>query len=160
LLNFTIITTDKKLPAASTSTPESGKDLADPAVTYDRGGRRRLPDRRRFTHLPHFPERRSLRFRRSDFDRRQRLDGTSPTGFERRRIVESTRRQWISRNPKYVRHRQFVPENETAYRAIAITYMQSAQRFASGKLYVTAIDVWGTPTCDACPIRLQLKISA
>jgi hypothetical protein len=83
----TIITTDKKLPAESASTAESGRDLADPAATYDHGGRRRLPDRRRFTHLPHFPERRSLRFRRSDFERRKRLHGTSPTGFERRRSV-------------------------------------------------------------------------
>ena len=74
-------------------------------------------------------------------------------------LLGSTRK-WISRKQTHGSHHQFDPENETAYRAIAITYMQSAQRFASGKLYVTAIDVWGTPTCDACPIRLQLKISA
>jgi hypothetical protein len=82
----TNITTDKKLPTPSASTSEFGKDLPDRAATHDHGGRRRLPDRRRFTHLAHFPERRSLRFRRGDFDRRQRLRGTSPTGFERREV--------------------------------------------------------------------------
>ena len=83
----TITTTDKKLPAASASTFEFGKDLADRAGTYDHGRRRRLPNQRRFLCLPHFPERISPRFQRSDFDRRQRSHGTGPNGFERRRIV-------------------------------------------------------------------------
>jgi hypothetical protein len=83
----TSITTGKKLLAASASTSDFGKNLADRAVRFDHGGRRRLPDRRRFTHLPHFPERRALRFRRSDVDRRQNLQSKSPTGHERRRIV-------------------------------------------------------------------------
>ena len=44
----TIITTDKKLSVASASTSEFGKDLADPKVRFDHGGRRRLPDRLRW----------------------------------------------------------------------------------------------------------------
>jgi hypothetical protein len=81
------ITTHSQPAKASVSRPDFGNELPEPALTYDNGGRRRLADRRQFTHLPHFPERRSLRFRRSDVDRRQNLHGTSPTGFERRRMV-------------------------------------------------------------------------
>ena len=39
----------------------------------DNGGRRRLADRRSYTHRNHFPERRGTRYRRSASDRRDRL---------------------------------------------------------------------------------------
>jgi len=37
----------------------------------DNGGRRLKTDRRKYTNFDHFPERRTLRFRRSDLDRRK-----------------------------------------------------------------------------------------
>jgi hypothetical protein len=80
--------TDSGPPPASVLRSDLGNDLPE-HVTYDKGGRRRMPDRRRFTHLPHFPERRAIRFRRSDLERRQNLQGLSPTGFERRQIFGS-----------------------------------------------------------------------
>jgi len=43
---------------------------ADSDNSSDRGGRRRLADRRQFTSSDHFPERRNLRHRRSGNDRR------------------------------------------------------------------------------------------
>jgi hypothetical protein len=50
----------------------------------DNGGRRLLIDRRKCTSFDHFPERRTLRFRRSDFDRRKPSSGNSWMGIERR----------------------------------------------------------------------------
>jgi hypothetical protein len=50
----------------------------------DNGGRRFLIDRRKCTEFDHFPERRTLRFRRSDFDRRKTGSGNSWMGIERR----------------------------------------------------------------------------
>jgi hypothetical protein len=45
-------------------------DTVDIRSIKDRGGRRSLPDRRKFTSSEHFPERRHLRHRRSGSDRR------------------------------------------------------------------------------------------
>ena len=50
----------------------------------DNGGRRLKIDRRKCTNFDHFPERRALRFRRSDFDRRKPSPGNSWMGIERR----------------------------------------------------------------------------
>ena len=41
-------------------------------------------DRRRCTNFDHFPERRALRFRRSDLDRRHKRAENSRNGLERR----------------------------------------------------------------------------
>ena len=53
------------------------KNQRDPAIesadsdnSLDRGGRRRLADRRYFSSSDHFPERRNLRHRRNGNDRR------------------------------------------------------------------------------------------
>jgi len=53
--------------------------------TQDRGGRRRLPDRRQFSSSDHFPERRNLRYRRSGGDRR------TPHNFKMRKKIERRR---------------------------------------------------------------------
>lgn len=50
----------------------------------DNGGRRLLIDRRKCSDFDHFPERRTLRFRRSDFDRRKPWSENSWNGIERR----------------------------------------------------------------------------
>ena len=50
----------------------------------DNAGRRFVIDRRRYTNLDYFPERRTLRFRRSDLDRRQKQAGNIRYGIERR----------------------------------------------------------------------------
>ena len=50
----------------------------------DNGGRRFIIDRRKCTDFDYFPERRTLRFRRSDFDRRKALAENSRSGIERR----------------------------------------------------------------------------
>lgn len=50
----------------------------------DNGGRRLLIDRRKCTEFDHFPERRTLRFRRSDFDRRKAGSDDDWMGVERR----------------------------------------------------------------------------
>ena len=50
----------------------------------DNGGRRVIIDRRRCTDFDHFPERRTLRFRRSDLDRRHKRAENSRNGLERR----------------------------------------------------------------------------
>jgi len=52
----------------------------------DRGGRRRLPDRRQFSSSDHFPERRNLRHRRSGTDRRVLLNFKMRKKIERRLI--------------------------------------------------------------------------
>ena len=54
----------------------------------DRGGRRRLPDRRQFSSSKHFPERRNLRHRRSDIDRRNLQYQKVRKRIERRRIFK------------------------------------------------------------------------
>jgi hypothetical protein len=50
----------------------------------DNGGRRLIIDRRKRTNFDHFPERRTLRFRRSELDRRQGRAENSRNGIERR----------------------------------------------------------------------------
>jgi hypothetical protein len=55
----------------------------------DRGGRRRLPDRRQFSSSEHFPERRNLRHRRSGTDRRNLMYQKMRKRIERRRIFSS-----------------------------------------------------------------------
>jgi hypothetical protein len=62
------------------SESESKEDLRD------RGGRRRLPDRRQFSSSEHFPERRNLRHRRSGVDRRILLNLKKRKKIERRRV--------------------------------------------------------------------------
>jgi len=52
----------------------------------DRGGRRRLADRRQFSSSEHFPERRNLRHRRRDSDRRTLHNLKMRKKIERRRI--------------------------------------------------------------------------
>jgi hypothetical protein len=50
----------------------------------DNGGRRLIIDRRKCTDFDHFPERRTLRFRRSDFDRRKASSENSRIRIDRR----------------------------------------------------------------------------
>jgi hypothetical protein len=50
----------------------------------DNGGRRLIIDRRKCTNFDHFPERRTLRFRRGDLDRRKGWAENSRIGIERR----------------------------------------------------------------------------
>jgi hypothetical protein len=54
----------------------------------DRGGRRRLADRRQFSSSEHFPERRNLRHRRSGADRRNLQHQKKRKRIERRRIFQ------------------------------------------------------------------------
>jgi len=61
---------------------EDTKDLKD------RGGRRRLSDRRQYTSSDHFPERRNLRYRRSGSDRRILYNLKMRKKIERRRIFK------------------------------------------------------------------------
>lgn len=61
------------------------KDASD---IKDRGGRRRLADRRQFSSSDHFPERRNLRHRRSDIDRRTLQNLKMRKKIERRRIFK------------------------------------------------------------------------
>ena len=50
----------------------------------DNGGRRLMIDRRKCTNFDYFPERRTLRFRRSDLDRRKEWAENSRITIERR----------------------------------------------------------------------------
>lgn len=50
----------------------------------DRGGRRRIPDRRKYSSSDHFPERRILRHRRGGSDRRNRQNLRIQRSKERR----------------------------------------------------------------------------
>jgi hypothetical protein len=61
------------------------EDKVDPK---DRGGRRTLPDRRQFSSSDHFPERRSLRYRRSGNDRRNLQNLKIRKKLERRRLFK------------------------------------------------------------------------
>jgi hypothetical protein len=63
-------------------------------VILDNGGRRRRADRRRYSPRSYFPERRALRFRRSEMDRRKnRALAVAPE--ERRLAFEAP--LWIMR---------------------------------------------------------------
>ena len=61
---------------------------ADKDNSLDRGGRRRLADRRQFSSSQHFPERRNLRHRRSGTDRRRLQHQTVRKKLERRKIFK------------------------------------------------------------------------
>ena len=61
---------------------------ADKDHSLDRGGRRRLADRRQFSSSQHFPERRNLRHRRSGTDRRRLQHQTVRKKLERREIFK------------------------------------------------------------------------
>jgi len=61
-------------------------EAQDAVNPKDRGGRRRLPDRRQFSSSEHFPERRGLRHRRNDTDRRNLQYQKIRKRIERRRI--------------------------------------------------------------------------
>ena len=63
-------------------------EAEDAVNPKDRGGRRRLPDRRHFSSSKHFPERRNLRYRRSGSDRRNLLYQKMRKRIERRRIFK------------------------------------------------------------------------
>jgi hypothetical protein len=60
-------------------------------VIMDNGGRRRMADRRRYTSRSHFPERRAMRFRRSDEDRRKNRAPAGPTDERRLSLNASFR---------------------------------------------------------------------
>ena len=58
----------------------------DAVSQKDRGGRRRLADRRQYSSSEHFPERRNMRYRRSGTDRRNLQYQKVRKRIERRRI--------------------------------------------------------------------------
>jgi len=71
------------------------KNQRDPAIesadsdnSLDRGGRRRLADRRHFSWLDHFPERRNLRHRRNGNDRRFLQNLKMRKKLERRQLFK------------------------------------------------------------------------
>jgi len=61
---------------------------ADTDNSSDRGGRRRLADRRQFSSSDHFPERRNLHHRRSGSDRRRLQNQKVRKKLERRQIFK------------------------------------------------------------------------
>ena len=67
---------------------DTGIETANKDNSIDRGGRRRLADRRQFSSSDHFPERRNLRLRRSDIDRRKLQNQTARKKLERRKIFK------------------------------------------------------------------------
>ena len=67
---------------------KSDFETADQDESLDRGGRRRLPDRRQFSSSDHFPERRNLRHRRSGSDRRRFLNLKVRKKLERRQMFK------------------------------------------------------------------------
>jgi hypothetical protein len=70
--------------------PHSDMPAEDDGISNakDRGGRRRVPDRRQFSSSDHFPERRNLRHRRSGNDRRNLLNQKRRKKIERRRMFK------------------------------------------------------------------------
>jgi len=67
---------------------DTGIETADTDNSLDRGGRRRLADRRQCSSSDHFPERRNLRLRRSDNDRRRLQNQKVRKKLERRQIFK------------------------------------------------------------------------
>ena len=63
-------------------------ETTDRDNSIDRGGRRRLPDRRQFSSSDHFPERRNLRHRRSGTDRRHLQNQKARKKLERRKMFK------------------------------------------------------------------------
>jgi hypothetical protein len=68
------------------SDPRTQPEDSDDAL--DRGGRRRLADRRQFSSSDHFPERRNLRHRRSGNDRRNLQNQKVRKKLERRQMFK------------------------------------------------------------------------
>ncbi|MGB5748824.1 MAG: hypothetical protein WBM69_17720 [Desulfobacterales bacterium] len=73
---------EKKKPS------DTGIETSDTDNSSDRGGRRRLADRRQFSSSDHFPERRNLRYRRSGSDRRRLQSQKVRKKLERRQIFK------------------------------------------------------------------------
>jgi hypothetical protein len=67
---------------------DKGIETADTDNSLDRGGRRRLADRRQFSSSDHFPERRNMRYRRSGIDRRNLQNQTVRKKLERRKVFK------------------------------------------------------------------------
>ena len=67
---------------------DTGNETTDTDNSIDRGGRRRLPDRRNFSSSEHFPERRNLRHRRSGTDRRTLQNQKVRKKLERRKMFK------------------------------------------------------------------------
>jgi hypothetical protein len=74
--------------AENKNTGDSGIETADTDNSSDRGGRRRLADRRQFSSSDHFPERRNLRHRRNGSDRRRLQNQKVRKKLERRQIFK------------------------------------------------------------------------
>jgi len=76
-----------KLPGEEAQGAEMAEDgsILD---AKDKGGRRRVPDRRKFSSSDHFPERRNLRHRRSGSDRRNLQNLKMRKKTERRRMFK------------------------------------------------------------------------
>jgi hypothetical protein len=64
----------------------STKVMKEIKIMNDNGGRRFIIDRRRCTIFNYFPERRTMRFRRNDLDRRQGRAENNRNGVERRAV--------------------------------------------------------------------------
>jgi len=73
---------EKKIPR------NTGIETADTDNSLDRGGRRRLADRRQFSSSDHFPERRNMRYRRSGSDRRKLQNQKIRKKLERRQLFK------------------------------------------------------------------------
>jgi hypothetical protein len=67
---------------------DTATETADKDNSQDRGGRRRLADRRQFASSDHFPERRNLHHRRSGSDRRRIQNQTVRKKLERRQMFK------------------------------------------------------------------------
>ena len=67
---------------------DTGIKTGDTDNSLDRGGRRRLADRRQFSSSDHVPERRNLRHRRSDKDRRNLQNQKVRKKLERRQMFK------------------------------------------------------------------------
>jgi hypothetical protein len=74
--------------AEKSNPSNTGVKTAETDNSSDRGGRRRLADRRQFSSSDHFPERRNLRHRRSGSDRRRLQNQKVRKKLERRQIFK------------------------------------------------------------------------
>jgi len=74
--------------AEKTNQSDTASKTANKDDSLDRGGRRRLADRRQFSSSDHFPERRNMRYRRSGIDRRKLQNQTVRKKLERRQIFK------------------------------------------------------------------------
>jgi len=67
---------------------DTAAETANQDDALDRGGRRRLADRRQYSSSSHFPERRNLRHRRSGSDRRRLQNLKMRKKLERRQMFK------------------------------------------------------------------------